>query len=251
MLLEQIGWKSPSATPELMALVDEVRSNEQSIRQDLRRKGESQQDALIRQLIIGDAAEACNAPLRQFQNTAELCEACLQNYGPIDGARKRRFLRERARIQLHLSKNTSLLHTSADLLALWDEATAQEPPIRAFIDEPRWRRESDGLPFTQAMLAPIYGTIPLRPGLETANPADIPQLAEGIVDFARSDELPRELVALGLFYLFFRIHPFVDGNGHTTRMLVSDILHREGYSTPTLLTYFRECVQRAALVRGV
>ena len=237
MVLEQIGWESPDVTSELVALVDQMRSAEQSVQEALQRMDAGRRDSFIRAMIIGDAGEACDLPLEQFQDAEELCRACLEARGPFDGGRQRQVLRERARIHLRFSGDAHAIRSVEDLLALWDEATCREPKTRLFLDEPRWRVDADGLPFTRARLAPLVDPVPLAPGLETADPEDIPQLAEAIVDFVHCDDLPPEVVAFSLFYLVFRVHPFVDGNGHTMRMLVCDILHRAGYSEPTLLAY--------------
>jgi hypothetical protein len=169
--------------------------------------------------------------------TKELCETCFNATGPFDRVHDRRMLRERARIYLHLARGSFSLRDGADLLALWDEATRREPIIREFVDEPRWRTEADGVPFTGAKFAAIFGTEPLAPGNETANPADIPQLVDEIVSFAARRDLPPELIACGMPYLVFRIHPFKDGNGHVLRMLTCSLMHAAGYHEAMLLAY--------------
>lgn len=131
---------------------------------------------------------------------------------------------------LHIAKKRGAYYHSTNWLSypeagivpttvVTDEATRREPIIREFVDEPRWRTEADGLPFTGTKFAAIFGTMPLDPGNETANPADIPLLVDEIVSFAAREDLPPELVACGMPYLVFRIHPFKDGNGHVLRML--------------------------------
>ena len=232
-----IGWRSPEATPELTALIHDAREGRAALYAALADLDTGQMDALLRTLVVGDAAPACEPPLELDQPIDSLCEQALVARGPFDQGPVRTMLRERARMHLHLSRSTFALHTSQDLLTLWDEATRSEPIIREFIDEPRWRTAEDGVPFTGAKLAAIFGTKDLTPGDETADPASIPQLVEEVIAFASRQDLPPEIVAFGMSYLVFRIHPFKDGNGHTLRMLCCGLMHDAGYDEPTLLTY--------------
>ncbi len=109
-------------------------------------------------------------------------------------------------MHLHLSRSTLALHTSQDLLTLWDEATRSEPIIREFINEPHWRTAEDGVPFTGAKLAALFGTKDLIPGDEMADPASIPQLVEEVIAFAKEQgfelsDTQLEAVAGGLEWL--------------------------------------------------
>ena len=85
-------------------------------------------------------------------------------------------------------------------------------------------------------------------------PVVTPELAE-LVEFTRRDDLPPELVALGTPLLAVLVHPFVDGTGHTARMLACGILKQAGYSIPTLIG-FVDCLTRSRpeiheLTRGI
>ena len=237
MAFDELGWEPPEVTPELATLIEHARDTERALLGKLRLLSTRQLDALVRKMVVGGADGACEPPLDPHLGIDELCEACLEVRGPIDRGDDRSLMREHARIHLRLVGDSPAMRSPRDLLALWDEATLRELRIRLFVEEPRWRTAADGVPFTGTRMAALLGPIPLVPGQETADPADIPQLVEVIAGFARRDDLPPEVVALGMYYLIFRIHPFADSNGHTIRMLACDIMHRAGYCEPTLHAY--------------
>ena len=237
MSYDTIGWTSPMVTPEVASLIERIRHTENRISKEFQAIGARRTDELTRTIIVGAARDACAPPLDLSLRLDELCEHCLEARGPLERGPARRMLRERARIHLVLANGSHGLRCRCDLLEMWDAATRREPEIRQFVGEPRWRTAADGTPFTGTKLAAIYGVTPLSPGNETADPEDIPELAEDIVRFATRDDLPPEVVALGLLYLVFRVHPFVDGNGRTARMLSSCLMHRAGYNEATLLAY--------------
>ena len=61
---------------------------------------------------------------------------------------------------------------------------------------------------------------------------DVPELMAGLVAWAAEAErqgLPAPLVAALVHYQFVTIHPYMDGNGRTGRLLSTFILHRAGY----------------------
>ena len=237
MSFDEFGWRPPEVTRELDELITQARDAEQVVRAALGSLSAQEQERFVKSMVMGEDGDACVPPLDLSLGIDELCEACLDARGPFNRGDDRRLLRERARIHMRLSREPLDLRSTQDLLAAWDEATRKEPSIRVFVGEPRWRTEADGTPFTGARMAAIFGPLPLGPGRETADPKDIPQLAKVIVNYLQRDDLPPEVVALGLSYLIFRVHPFMDGNGHTIRMLCCDTLHRVGYSEPTLLAY--------------
>ena len=237
--LGAIDWRPPQMTPELSVLIDSAREGRRRLEAAFLDMGAQKTDAFVKTLILGSGGDACEPPLAPSMQTKELCESCLCATGPFDQPRvhERRMLRERARIYLHLTRGPFPLRDGADLLALWDEATRREPIIREFVDEPRWRTDADGLPFTGTKFAAIFGTRPLDPGNKTAYPADIPLLVDEIVSLSAREDLPPELVACGIPYLVFRIHPFKDGNGHAIRMLTCSLMHAAGYHEAMLLAY--------------
>ena len=228
---------APEVTPSLARAIQQLRAREQRVQELFLSRSSAEREALVRSQVVGDAAAACSPPPDEALDVNQLCEACLEARGPVEGGPRRCMLRERARLHLRLAGRPLVLERPDDLLLLWDEATRREPIIRLFVDEPRWRTGADGVPFTGRLLAPLREPSPLLPGRETADPPDIPALAEEIVGFARRDDLPPEVVALGMSYLLGHVHPFADGNGHTLRMFGYEALHRAGYCEPTLLAF--------------
>ena len=155
--------------------------------------------------------------------------------GPSGYSRARR----RACSRTFLAAPQEPPRTPADLLSLWDEATRLEPLVRLRISEPRWRTGEDDVPFTTTPLSRALGTdpVPLPCGKKTADPARIPALVDGLFDFLSTGDLDPVLTAVHVPHLIGRIHPFVDGNGHTGRLLMCDLLARAGFGAPTLVAY--------------
>ncbi len=234
MRITDTAWKEPTLSAGLGELVDRAREGERQVRLLHERDGARQADA-VRRLVVGDAANACAPPLDAQLPLEDLCERALEARGPLEGGVERKYLRERARLYLHLSCNEWQLDAPDDLLELWDVATRREPLARIYIDEPRWRTADDPVPFTGARWEWLYGVQPLRPECATADPSDIASDVESVVSFVRESGLPPELVACGVPFMMLFTHPFVDGNGHTTRLLTCDLLHKAGYSTASLL----------------
>jgi Fic family protein len=61
---------------------------------------------------------------------------------------------------------------------------------------------------------------------------DVPALMAGLVQWVRQAEaehLPPPLIAGLAHYQFVTIHPYYDGNGRTSRLLATFLLHRDGY----------------------
>ena len=59
---------------------------------------------------------------------------------------------------------------------------------------------------------------------------DVPGLMRNMVSWIKeSDELPSPIVAAIAHYQFATIHPYYDGNGRTSRLLTTLILHLSGY----------------------
>ncbi len=59
---------------------------------------------------------------------------------------------------------------------------------------------------------------------------DVPGLMRHLIDWVReSEELPCPIVAAIAHYQFATIHPYYDGNGRTSRLLTTLVLHLGGY----------------------
>lgn len=60
--------------------------------------------------------------------------------------------------------------------------------------------------------------------------SDVAQLMKQLVSWIRqSHDIPAPLVAAIAHYQFVTIHPYLDGNGRTARLLTTFILHQRGY----------------------
>ena len=243
MRLTDTAWRTPALTPELGELVDRARERECELRLRLQ-QNDARQEYAVRSLIVGDALDVCDPPLDMQLPLEELCERAIEARGPVDGGVSRKHLRERARLYLHLSRGSWQLCAPGDLLELWDIATRREPVVRNVIDEARWRTADDPVPFTGARMAWLFGVQPLKPECATADPCDIGPLVESIVSFVRESDLPPELVAFGVEFPLLFAHPFYDGNGHTSRLLICDMLSKAGYSSASLLALL-DCLQKS------
>ena len=230
------GWGVAETTPETEGLLCELRTSERQLLGRLRGLGTREASAFLWCLVAKGVPEACN-----WDSSATLDELCLRACalrGGLEGGPERLVMRERARVAMHAtSLPPAPLRDPADLLALWDEATFAEPVISHRIDQPRWRTREDGLPFTGMAAAWLRGPRPLEPGRQTADPEDIPALVAELIDFIATSSLAPEVAAAHVPHIVFYIHPFVDGNGHTGRMLMCDLLARAGVSAPTLVSY--------------
>ncbi len=72
----------------------------------------------------------------------------------------------------------------------------------------------------------------------SARPEDLPDLMQGLVEFAQQSQaapLDPVVVAAALSFGFVYIHPFEDGNGRLHRWLIHHALARAGYNPPDLV----------------
>ena len=72
----------------------------------------------------------------------------------------------------------------------------------------------------------------------SARPEDLPELMQGLVEYAhRATAAPFDpvVVAAALSFGFVYIHPFEDGNGRLHRWIIHHVLARDGYSPPNLV----------------
>lgn len=71
----------------------------------------------------------------------------------------------------------------------------------------------------------------------SARPEDLPDLMQGLVEYAQKTaarSLDSVVVAAVLSFGFVYIHPFEDGNGRLHRWLIHHVLSRAGYNPPNL-----------------
>ena len=96
------------------------------------------------------------------------------------------------------------------------------------------------MPFTRAGL---FDRRPAPPECETDAGDDIPRDVDALLRFVGRGDLPSEWVAFTSYFLFLRIHPFRDGNGHAARMLALALLAPH-YGTEQLVRFvarMQEC----------
>ena len=101
------------------------------------------------------------------------------------------------------------------------------------------REFSDGQIRTYTVHAGIYKTRPnsvrtvTGEMFEYASPEETPALMTDLVQWYNDEEKKEQLSPIELatlfHYRYIRIHPFEDGNGRVSRLLVNYILHRHGY----------------------
>lgn len=101
------------------------------------------------------------------------------------------------------------------------------------------RECSDGIIRTYTVHAGVYKTRPNTVKTKSgdlfyyASPEETPALMTDLVQWYNEEENNRQLSPIELatlfHYRYIRIHPFEDGNGRISRLLVNFILHRFGY----------------------
>lgn len=130
------------------------------------------------------------------------------------------------------------------------EASAEERPLtEAFIrdlhrtlfreDYEETREYDDGTIRTYTVHVGRYKTRPNSVITKTgetflyASPEETPALMTDLVRWYNDEEKKQQLSVIELatlfHYRYIRIHPFEDGNGRVSRLLVNFILHRKGY----------------------
>ena len=68
-------------------------------------------------------------------------------------------------------------------------------------------------------------------------PAEVPALMRELVEWLRSEETIHPVLVAGIAqFQLVHIHPFVDGNGRTSRLLSTLCLYRSGYDFKRLVT---------------
>ncbi len=105
--------------------------------------------------------------------------------------------------------------------------------------QPYWKEAitTDGQPTRRQIKVGNYKEFPNSVRLQNgeifsyASPADTPIQMQELIDWYRREEggLPPITLAALLHYKFVRIHPFDDGNGRISRLLMNYVLLRNGY----------------------
>lgn len=87
-------------------------------------------------------------------------------------------------------------------------------------------------------------------------PGEVPALMRELVEWLRNEEMIHPVLAAGIAqFQLVHIHPFVDGNGRTSRLLSTLVLYRAGYDFKRLFTisefYDRDRAAFYAALQGV
>ena len=226
---------------EWVRVVETVRARECRLASLL--PGGWEQEKMLRLQIAEGVTGMQEQAADRRTETLCFCQNCLSLRGCVREGRARRDMRERARVLAYLRRDAPLPRMPDELLALWEEANWKEP--RIYDDLPaHFRGEGDPVPFSQgSFFFDRTGVAP--PGYGTVLPAGILQDTEKLLDWLQTGA-DREIVAAGAFFLLGRIHPFVDGNGHTLRMLTCGLL--SGICSEATLIFF---VSRLQTLRGL
>ena len=185
-------------------------------------------------LIAGDLSKVGLAlPDATHDNAAGIFQAVTSFPFSTRTAGARRKAREVARFVM-LSDNGDL-HVPArveDLHGLWEQAMCGEP---------RWSADYPSSAFRTGGVT-VRGAWPERTLLHRCmDPCEMPAWLERLIGMLADEGLAPELRAACGLGLHDWIHPFVDGNGHTGRLLMLSVL--DGlYSQPTLVCLAHELV---------
>jgi Fic family protein len=90
-----------------------------------------------------------------------------------------------------------------------------------------------------------YGTYRKRKVVERVSnesfiypsPDDVPQLMQGVADWisnAKREGMPAEQIAAGAYQRIVSVHPFINGNGRTARLVMDWVLQAEGLPLPAI-----------------
>lgn len=194
----------------------------------------------LRQLVAGDVSQLSEVACDTRVSDGELCERCLAlRGGPLVEGPLRRNARERARAWLFLSGEPKPPANAEELLSFYEEANRLEPHYCETVPA-RFRTAEDPMPFTRAGL---FDRRPAPPECETDAGDDIPRDVDALLRFVGRGDLPSEWVAFASYFLFLRIHPFRDGNGHAARMLALALLAPH-YGTEQLVRFVARMQER-------
>ena len=227
---------------ELVAFVEELRAREAQVAgrtESIARNGLLHADAGI---IADDLSEAgLVLPEAAYSDAAGLFEAVTSLPFSPRTARARRKVREVARVAMLSEKGELRVPVRADEVSdLWEQAMCCEPRFSADYPSSVFRTGE----------VVIRGPLPEQKVLHRCmDPSEMPTWLDRLVEMLADESLAPELRAACGLGLHDWIHPFVDGNGHTGRLLMLAALS-DRYTQPTLVCLSHELVMnRSATIR--
>ena len=188
-------------------------------------------EALTRRILIQMIPDGIRSEAELPDDLNDLCEYMLTLRGTELNNTERRSFCEAARICQYLVSRSEVPHDKESLLALWDTSMRSEPVPPEFRPA-HFRTEGEHIPFVHTE----NGKVPT--GCKTFEPAEIPEAVDAIFSFIAESDLPLEIKAFSVISMFYHVHPFCDGNGHTGRLLMIAML-AEKYSVPTLMSFYQ------------
>lgn len=228
---------------ELAAFVEELRAREAQI---AGRTESIARDGLLRAyagIIADDLSEAGLAlPEAAYSDAAGFFEAVASLPFSPRTARARRKAREVARVVMLSERDELRVPVRVDEVSeLWEQAMCREPRFSADFPSSTFRTGE----------VVIRGPLPEQKVLHRCmDPSEIPAWLERLVEMLADESLAPELRAACGLGLQDWIHPFVDGNGHTGRLLMLAVLNGR-YTQPTLVCLSHELVMNRSATMGL
>ncbi len=227
-----VDWCVLTVSGDMLERVDEARSNEEAIRSLCGLDSEQ----LLRSIMTDGVSAASDMAADALIDGEDLFKRCFDLRGePLDEARARRDMRERIRVLQRIERcGSAIPHTLDDVLDLWSEATRGEVPLYAECEIAQFRKAR--VPFGHR--GNPFEPVAPPAGYETVEAGRIPEQTQALLAFLARTDLPCEIVAAASHFLCGHIHPFADGNGRLSRMLLC-ILLSGSYSLATVLAFLR------------
>ena len=221
--------------PALSERIAVLRDREAKLVFQMEKTGPLEVNRLCQEHIIQllDEEDAAKIAVTPEDSGAFLQAVCLLSRNPFT-AQLRRRVREIARVYRLQAKNAMSLPQDVNgFRQLWELAMEGEP---------RWSEDFPNSAFRDVraviMDAPLLKGNVLR---VCSAPKNIHAELAQLLDLLSDNTLMPEIRAVCGFALFEWIHPFMDGNGHTGRMLMNAALGRL-YHLPTLVCFSSETV---------
>ena len=221
--------------PALSERIAVLRDREAKLVFQMEKTGPLEVNRLCQEHIIQllDEEDAAKIAVTPEDSGAFLQAVCLLSRNPFT-AQLRRRVREIARVYRLQAKNAMSLPQDVNgFRQLWELAMEGEP---------RWSEDFPNSAFRDVraviMDAPLLKGNVLR---VCSAPKNIHAELAHLLDLLSDNTLMPEIRAACSFALFEWIHPFMDGNGHTGRMLMIAALGRL-YQLPTVVCFSSEIV---------